>query len=85
MQQQLYPVHSCAFFFVWSNHFNSWTFNTPQVGETKTINTTIFFNSDNLIQVYAGADDIEYTSDDIIVYAPKFWERLFITVDISNE
>lgn len=36
------------------------------------------FDTNNIIQVYAGAGNKPYTPDDISVYAPKYWERLFI-------
>jgi len=38
------------------------------------------FDINNLIQIYAGADNIPYTSDDIFVYAPRFWERLSVNL-----
>ncbi len=69
--------------FVWSNKFNEWTLKPPVYGETETIITTIGFDNENLIQIYAGADNIPYTSDDIIVYAPNFWERIYIKVTID--
>jgi len=39
---------------------------------------------ENIIHVYAGADNIPYTSDDVIVFEPKFWERIYVDVDISE-
>ena len=36
--------------------------------------------NENIIQIYAGADNIPYTSDDIIVMEPKFWERIYVDV-----
>ena len=66
--------------FVWSQKFNEWTLKTPTDGEITTITTTIGFDNENLIQIYAGADNIPYTNDDIIVYAPNFWERVYINV-----
>ncbi|MEI6765806.1 MAG: hypothetical protein WCM76_09210 [Bacteroidota bacterium] len=66
--------------FVWSNNFSEWTLKSPGNGETITITSTIGFDNENLIQIYAGADNIPYTSDDIIVYAPNFWERIYINV-----
>ena len=66
--------------FVWSNKFNEWTLKSPKKGETITTNSTIGFDNSNLIQIYAGADNIPYTSDDIIVYAPNFWERIYVNV-----
>jgi hypothetical protein len=69
--------------FVWSNKFNEFTLKPPVYGETETIITTIGFDNENLIQIYAGADNIPYTSDDIIVYAPNFWERIYIKVTVD--
>ena len=66
--------------FVWSNKFTEWTLKSPSNKETITITSTIGFDNENLIQIYAGADNIPYTSDDIIVYAPNFWERIYINV-----
>jgi len=37
----------------------------------------------NLIQVYAGADEVAYTNDDVFVYAPSFWERLNVKLEIK--
>ncbi|NVO03517.1 MAG: hypothetical protein HXX09_12535 [Bacteroidetes bacterium] len=69
--------------FVWSNKFTEWTLKSPVNKETITITSTIGFDNENLIQIYAGADNISYTSDDIIVYAPNFWERIYINVTIE--
>ena len=54
---------------------------TPPGGSTKIITTTISFDSQNLIQVYSGKDNIPYTSDDIFTFPPKFWERFSITLE----
>jgi hypothetical protein len=38
-------------------------------------------SADNpMIQVYAGLDNIPYTSDDVFVYAPQFWGENFVTL-----
>ncbi len=66
--------------FVWSNKFTEWTLKSPANKETITITSTIGFDNENLIQIYAGADNVPYTSDDIIVYAPNFWDRIYINV-----
>lgn len=66
--------------FVWGNKFNEWTLKSPANGETITITSIIGFDNENLIQIYAGEDNTPYTSDDIIVYAPNFWERIYINV-----
>jgi len=63
-----------------SNKFNSITLHAIPDGETKTITGTMTFNTTDLIQIYAGEDNIPYTSDDIFVYATKFWERLSISL-----
>jgi hypothetical protein len=63
-----------------SNKYSSFTLYNPKEGETLNIKTIMNFNSTNLIQIYAGADNIPYTSDDIFVYAPNFWERLSVQV-----
>jgi hypothetical protein len=63
-----------------SNKFNSITLHAIPEGETKTITGTMTFNTTNLIQIYAGKDNIPYTSDDIFVYAPKYWESLSVSL-----
>lgn len=52
----------------------------PLPGETKTYITAIGFINDDIIQIYAVADNIPYTSDDIIVFEPFFWEKIFVDV-----
>ena len=69
--------------FVWSNKYSEWTLVPPVNGETTTIISTIGFDNDNLIQIYAGRDNIPYTSDDIIIYAPNYWERIYIKVAVD--
>ncbi len=54
---------------------------TPPDGSTKIVTTTISFDSQNLIQIYSGHDNIPYTSDDIFTFPPKFWERFSITLE----
>jgi hypothetical protein len=62
------------------NSFPGLTIHPVPEGETRTVKGTMTFNLDNLIQVYAGKDNIPYTADDIFVYSPKFWERLSINL-----
>lgn len=50
-------------------------------GETRTIRATMSFNTTELIHIYAGADNTPYTSDDIFVYAPRFWERISVALE----
>lgn len=68
---------------VWSDKFEPFILYTPDAGETVTINTVISFDIENLIQIYAGNDNISYTSDDIIVYAPNYWERISVEVKVN--
>jgi len=64
-----------------SNLYNILIYTPPSdQSETTYINTTMTFNYNKLIQVYAGNDNIPYTKDDIFVYAPNFWERLSVNV-----
>jgi hypothetical protein len=66
-----------------SDRYVNTTYHAPDAGETLTMSGTVIFNTTNLIQVYAGADNIPYTSDDVFVYAPKFWERISSRLDIE--
>jgi hypothetical protein len=47
------------------------------------MNGILSINTQDLIQVYAGADNVPYTRDDIFVYAPRFWERISSRLDIN--
>ena len=38
-------------------------------------------NSRNLIQVYAGRDNIPYTFDDVFLYRPQFYDRFEVKVE----
>jgi len=64
-----------------SNKFNSITLKAIPEGETKTITGIMTFNTTDLIQIYAGKDNIPYTYDDVFVYAPKFWERISVSLN----
>lgn len=66
--------------YIRSSQFKTWTMTPPLPDETKTYISTIGFVNDNIIQIYAGADNIPYTSDDIIVLEPQFWERIYVDV-----
>jgi hypothetical protein len=66
-----------------SNAYDPFSLGNMSGGQTKKISGIITFNTTNLIQIYAGKDNIPYTSDDIFVYAPKFWERL--SVNLTSE
>ena len=67
-----------------SYKFNEWTLTPPSPDQTKTVVSTLGFNNENIIHVYAGADNIPYTSDDIVVLEPNYWERIYSNVDINE-
>lgn len=64
-----------------SNLYERMTFYSPQGAEDVVMNGALSMNTANLIQVYAGVDNIPYTSDDVFVYAPNYWERLTARLD----
>ena len=66
-----------------SNKYIAKTVNMPTNGETIEMVSTISFDTENLIQIYAGQDNIAYTSDDIFLYAPNYWERLRVKLEIK--
>lgn len=65
------------------SEYNSVIVNTPTEDETVALIATVSFDTENLIQIYAGADNIPYNSDDVFVYAPRFWERLKANLSIE--
>lgn len=67
-----------------SSKFNEWTLTPPLPEQTKTVVSTLGFNNENIIHVYAGADNIPYSRDDVIVLEPKFWERIYSYVNINE-
>ncbi|PLX06583.1 MAG: hypothetical protein C0596_14770 [Marinilabiliales bacterium] len=66
-----------------SQKYNNMIFNSPIDGGTVVMNGTISFNTQDLIQVYAGVDNIPYTSDDAFVYAPLYWERICAILEVE--
>lgn len=66
-----------------SNRYTNAIYNAPDENETLTMSGIVSFNTNGLIQVYAGSDNIPYTSDDVFVYAPKFWERISSRLDME--
>jgi hypothetical protein len=66
-----------------SNAYKPLSLGDMSNGKTKIVTGVIAFNTTNLIQIYAGKDNIPYTSYDIFVYAPRFWERL--SVNLTSE
>lgn len=66
--------------YIRSSQFEEWTMTPPLPEETKTYISTIGFVNDDIVQIYAGVDNIPYTNDDIIVLEPKYWERIYVDV-----
>lgn len=66
-----------------SNQYTSTVYHAPAEGETLTMSGVVSFNTTDLIQVYAGADNVPYTHDDVFVFAPKFWERISSRLDME--
>jgi hypothetical protein len=67
--------------YIRSSKYKSWTMTPPLPDQTKTYVSTMGFLNDNIIQIYAGPDNIPYTSDDVIVLEPKYWEKIYVYVD----
>jgi len=66
-----------------SSKFSTQKIIMPGEGETYTMYATLSFDTNRLIQVYAGNDNIPYTPDDVFVYAPKFWDRINIRLEMK--
>lgn len=64
-----------------SNRYTPLKLKRPGPDEVLEMKATVSFNTENLIQIYSGADGLPYTADDIFVYAPSFWERISVTVE----
>jgi hypothetical protein len=70
--------------YVRSHQYDPLVLHRPPEGATQTVTTTLSFYVDSLIQIYAGSDNAPYTSDDVFVYAPNFWERLGVAVEVAG-
>jgi hypothetical protein len=66
-----------------SNQYTNAIYSAPDANETLTMSGIVSFNTTDLIQVYAGSDNVPYTSDDVFVYAPNFWERISSRLDME--
>jgi hypothetical protein len=66
-----------------SNKFTPAKVLMPDAEQTVTMSSTVFFDTKNLIQAYAGKDNLPYTSDDILIYTPKFWERMNVKLEVK--
>lgn len=62
-----------------SNQYQEFTFNYSETEDLR-IRATVTFDFKDLIQLYAGKDNIPYTVDDVVIYAPRYWERLKVKV-----
>lgn len=77
------PMADYNVYIVRSNKYTPITIKRIPEGETRTIRGIMSFNTTDLIHIYAGADHIPYTADDIFVYAPYFWERISVILEYS--
>jgi hypothetical protein len=66
-----------------SNRFTPITVVMPDNGKSIEMYSTISFSSTGLVQLYAGADGVAYTGDDVFVYAPRFWERATVKLQVN--
>ncbi|MBL7812183.1 MAG: hypothetical protein JNL57_08165 [Bacteroidetes bacterium] len=64
-----------------SHKYKAMLYKAPVDKETVTMEGSLSFNTTHLIQIYAGADNVPYTKDDVFVYAPRFWERISSRLD----
>jgi hypothetical protein len=65
-----------------SNKYTPLTVQMPEPGENFEMYSTISYNTSNIIQIYAGGDNTPYTSDDIFVFPPDYWERINVKLEI---
>lgn len=77
------PMDEHTTYIIRSHKYNILTFTPPEDGKTTSINTNLNFDYNNLIQIYAGPDNIPYTQDDRFLFCPNYWERLSVQVDID--
>ena len=56
---------------------------TDSPDKTTVMEATMSFNYDDLIQIYAGKDNVPYTKDDVFLYEPNFWDRFKVEVAIE--
>lgn len=64
-----------------SNHYTPTTITMPDDGGSIEMISTLSYNTEGIIQVYAGKDNVAYTQDDVFVYAPRYWERLKVKLE----
>lgn len=79
-----FPYNNEEDYIVRSKNYTPITF-VPSENNDKTtyINATLSFDYENLIQIYAGPDNIPYTRDDVFFYEPYFYDRLNVSVVIE--
>lgn len=63
-----------------SPHYDPITLNPVPQDSVQVISGTLSFDTDGLIQIYAGKDNKPYTSDDVFVYAPRYWNRIKVNL-----
>lgn len=65
-----------------SKNFQTQNIIMPDADETFTMYATLSYDINGMIQIYAGNDNIPYTSDDVLVYPPNFWDRINIRLEM---
>lgn len=64
-----------------SNHYTPATVTMPEGGNSIEMTSIVSYNTEGIIQIYAGADNKPYTADDIFTYAPRYWERIKLKLE----
>jgi len=68
--------------FIRSHRYTLITVTMPEASESIEMYSAISFINDDLIQVYAGNDGVAYTGDDMFSYAPRYWERVVVRLEL---
>jgi hypothetical protein len=64
-----------------STKFTPTTVTMPDDGSSIEMISTLSYNTEALVRIYAGKDNVPYNEDDIFVYAPRYWERLKVKLE----
>lgn len=80
-----FPFWNSQMMLIRSHQFKTQKIVMPDEGQTNTMYSTLAFMSDDLIHLYAGNDGMAYTADDVLVYAPRFWNRFNLKLESFNQ
>ena len=78
-----YKFTSRIIIMCYQNNWDVYDKSTHPGGKTIEMVSEISFDTENLIQIYAGQDNIPYTSDGIFLFAPNYWERLIVKLEVN--